>query len=66
MIDPCQPTRSASTVAGIVGVAVSSWRTNGSNGVNAVGTAGRSYFGGRSEANARATVARPIPKSRAT
>ena len=42
------------------------WRTSGSNGVNAVATGGRSYFGGRSEATARATVALPTPKSRAT
>ena len=66
MIDPVQPTRSAITVAGISGCLNSSCRTMGSNGVNAVGTAGRSYFGGRSQANARATVSRPIPRSRAT
>ena len=53
MIDPVQPTRSAITVAGMSGVVASSCRTSGSNGVNDVGTAGRSYFGGRSEANAR-------------
>ena len=34
-------TRSASTVAGMSGVTLSSWRTSGSNGVNAVGTAAR-------------------------
>ena len=66
MIDPIQPTRSASTVAGMSGVAASSWATSGSNGLNAVGTAARSYFGGRSQANARSTVDRPIPRSRAT
>ena len=66
VIDPVQPTRSAITVAGMSGVVASSCRTNGSNGVNDVGTAGRSYFGGRSEATARATVDRPIPRSRAT
>ena len=66
MIDPVQPTRSAITVAGMSGVAIRSCRTNGSNGVNAVGTAGRSYFGGRSEANARSTVDLPTPRSRAT
>jgi len=59
VIEPVQPTRSAITVAGISGVSLSSWRTSGSNGVNDVGTAGRSYFGGRSEATARATVDRP-------
>ena len=37
-----------------------------SNGVNDVGTARRSYFGGRSDATARSTVARPIPNCRAT
>jgi hypothetical protein len=41
-------------------------RTLASNGVNDVGTGGRSYFGGRSEANARSTVARPIPNCLAT
>ena len=34
--------------------------TRGSNGVNDVGTSARSYFGGRSEANARATVDLPV------
>ena len=66
VIDPLQPTRSAITVAGMSGVVTSSCRTAGSNGVNDVGTAGRSYFGGPSEATARATVDRPMPKSRAT
>ena len=66
VIDPVQPTRSAITVAGMSGVTFNSCRTSGSNGVNAVGTAARSYFGGRSEATARATVDRPTPKSRAT
>ena len=66
MIDPVQPTRSAITVAGMSGVVTSSCRTNGSNGVNDVGTAARSYFGGRSDANARSTVDLPIPRSRAT
>ena len=62
MIDPVQPTRSAITVAGMSGVVASSCRTSGSNGVNDVGTAGRSYFGGRSEANARSTVDLPNPQ----
>lgn len=66
LIDPVQPTRSAITVAGMSGVAAKSWRTNGSNGANAVATAGRSYFGGRSEASARATVDRPTQRSFAT
>lgn len=66
VIDPTHPTRSAITVAGMSGVFFSNSRTCGSYGVNDVATAGRSYLGGRSDANARATVARPMPKSRAT
>ena len=66
MIDPVQPTRSAITVAGMSGVPFNSCRTAGSNGVNPVGTAGRSYLGGLSEANARTTVDRPTPRSLAT
>ena len=66
VIDPVQPTRSAITVAGMSGVVLSNARTSGSNGSNEVGTGGRSYFGGRSEANARSTVDLPIPRSRAT
>jgi hypothetical protein len=66
VIDPVQPTRSAITVAGISGFSSKIARTRGSNGVNDVGTSARSYFGGRSEASARATVDVPIPRSRAT
>jgi hypothetical protein len=55
VIDPVHPTRSAITVAGLPGWSLSICRTRDSNGVNDVGTAGRSYFGGRSEANARST-----------
>jgi hypothetical protein len=66
VIDPVQPTRSAITVAGMSGCALSSCRTSGSNGANDVGTAGRWYLGGLSEANARSTVDRPMPRSRAT
>jgi hypothetical protein len=66
VIDPVQPTRSAITVAGISGCSASSARTRDSNGVNDVGPDVRSYLGGRSDANARATVDLPIPKSRAT
>ena len=66
MIEPVHPTRSAITVAGMSGVSFNSCCTSGSKGVNAVATAGRSYFGGRSEANARATVDRPMPRSFAT
>jgi hypothetical protein len=66
VIDPVQPIRSATTVAGMSGVAASSCRTSGSNGVNDVATAGRSYLGGRSDANARSTVDLPTPRSLAT
>ena len=66
VIDPVHPTRSAITVAGISGCSANIARTRDSNGVNEVSTGGRSYFGGRSEANARATVDLPTPKSRAT
>ena len=44
----------------------SSARTRGSNGENDVAAGLRSYFGGPSDATARATVDRPIPSSRAT
>jgi hypothetical protein len=66
VIDPSQPTRSASTVAGISGQFLSSSRTRGSNGENDDGAGFRSYFGGTSDATARATVDRPTPRSRAT
>ena len=60
--DPDQPTRSASTVAGISGNSASIARTRSSNGVNDVASAGaRSYFGGSLDATARATVFREIP-----
>ena len=65
VIDPVHPTRSAITVAGISGVAASSARTRGSNGVNAVGTAGPLVLRRAVAANARATVSRAIPRSRA-
>ena len=46
-VDPVQPTRSASTVAGMSGISASNARTRASNGVNDVGSTGaRSYFGG--------------------
>jgi hypothetical protein len=66
VIEPVQPTRSAITVDGISGCSDKITRTLASNGVNAVGTARRPYFGGRSDATARSTVARPIPNCRAT
>jgi hypothetical protein len=40
--------------------------TLASNGENDVGCAARSYFGGRSDANALSTVDRPIPSCLAT
>jgi hypothetical protein len=66
VIDPLQPTRSAITVAGISGCSARIARTRASNGVNAVGIGLRSYCGGRFEATARSTVARPIGNCRAT
>jgi len=66
VIEPGQLTRSAITVAGMSGVSDTNARTLASNGVNDVGTAGRSYFGGPSEASARSTVALPIPNCCAT
>jgi hypothetical protein len=62
LIDPGQPTRSASTVAGISGYSASSARTLPANGENDVGTGLRSYFGGASEATAFTTVVREIPR----
>lgn len=59
--DPVHPTRSASTVAGIVGASTSNARTRASNGVNKVGAGFRSYTGGESEFTALMTVVREIP-----
>ena len=60
--DPAQPTRSASTVAGISGNSANNARTRSSNGVNDVASTGaRSYFGGSVDATALATVFREIP-----
>ena len=61
MIDPVQPTRSASTVAGISGSSASNARTRASNTTNDVSTGLRSYRGGASEATALTTVVREIP-----
>jgi hypothetical protein len=66
VIDPVHPTRSAITVVGISGVLTSNCRTAGSNGVNDVDPDRRWYFGGPQDATARATVDRPMPRSRAT
>lgn len=61
-IDPVQPTRSASTVAGMAATSASNARTAGSNTVNDVGPGDRSYFGGESEFTALMTVVREIPR----
>ena len=66
VIDPDHSTRSAITVAGIDGCSASNALTLDSNGENDVGCAGRSYFGGRSDRTAAATVSRAMPRSRAT
>ncbi len=59
--EPSQPTRSASTVAGISGVSRNRARTRGSNTVNDVGPGIRSYRGGASEFTAFTTVVRETP-----
>lgn len=61
--DPVQPTRSASTVAGIDGVAASSYRTCSSNGSKLLTTGDREYSGGSIEATALATVFLEILRS---
>jgi hypothetical protein len=61
VIDPDQPTRSASTVAGISGCSSNNARTRASNGVNDVTTGGRTYLGGAVDATAFTTVVREIP-----
>ena len=60
-IEPVQPTRSASTVAGMSGVSSNSARTRGSNTTNDVGPEDRSYLGGPAEFTALITVVREIP-----
>jgi hypothetical protein len=57
--------RSAITVAGILGNCANNARTCGSTVSAFDPRAGRSYRGGRSEANAARTVFRAIPNSRA-
>ncbi len=56
-----QPTRSAGTVAGILGCSTSNARTTGSTRPNAFGPGDRSYRGGRSEATALITMFRHTP-----
>ncbi len=46
VIEPFHPTRSAKTVAGIVGVSAKRLRTFGAKSVNDVDVGFRSYFGG--------------------
>ncbi len=61
----CHPIRSAITVAGIDGYALSSSRIRGSAASVTDPFAGRSYFGGRSLATAARTVFRETPITRA-
>ena len=63
--DRSHPTRSAITVAGILGVTRSSSRIAGSNTSTDDPLGGRSYRGGRSLANALFTVFRATPSWRA-
>jgi hypothetical protein len=63
---PAHSTRPAITVAGISGCSAKIARTLATNGVNDIALDARSYFGGRSDATARTTVAHPIPNCRAT
>jgi hypothetical protein len=58
--------RCAITVAGILGNSTNNARTSASTPSTSRGCAARSYFGGRSEANAARTVFREIPSCRAT
>ncbi|MBS9376116.1 hypothetical protein [Rhodococcus sp. B50] len=59
--EPVQPTRSAITVAGMSGSAANNVRTRVSNGVNDVGAARRSYFGGAVDCTDLTTMVRQIP-----
>ncbi|GFG52463.1 hypothetical protein MAGR_39040 [Mycolicibacterium agri] len=65
-IEYCQPIRSAITVAGILGNAFSNSRIRGSTSSTTDPAGSRTYFGGRSEANATFTVLRATPITRAT
>lgn len=60
------PIRSAITVAGIPGCSSRIARTRASTASNDDPADFRSYLGGPSDANALATVDRPIPNSLAT
>ncbi len=61
VIDPVQPTRSASTVAGMSGVSSNNARTRGSNATNEESVGVRSYCGGESDLTAFNTVVLEIP-----
>lgn len=61
VIDPVQPTRSATTVAGMSGVSCNSARTRGSNATKEDSVGVRSYCGGESVRTAFSTVVREIP-----
>jgi hypothetical protein len=61
-----QPIRSAITVAGIVGSALSNSRIRGSTASTTDPCGARTYFGGPSEANAAFTVFFEHPITRAT
>jgi hypothetical protein len=61
LIERVQSTRSAITVAGIVGYALSNSRIHGSTAFTIDATGVRSSFGGASEANAAHTVFLAIP-----
>lgn len=61
MIDPVQPTRSATTTAGNSGSATNNARTRASNGVKLVGATPRSSRGGTSDPTAFTIVVRKTP-----
>jgi hypothetical protein len=65
VIPRVHPTRSAITVAGIVGAALSWARIASSTASTADPTGLRSYFGGPSDTSAARTVFREIPNVRA-
>jgi len=64
VIECVQPIRSAITVAGIRGKSANSFRTSSSTPSTNEPRTGRSYFGGRSDANAARTVFLATPNRR--
>lgn len=64
VIECSHPIRSAITVAGMSEVECNNRRTSGSTASTSDPFRGRSYFGGRSEANAARTVFRASPRVR--